>query len=267
MGYGAVHIPAGSVMRIGDDTASMMSLGVLDGDSQVEVSYDLVEYVGSQSEDVLKYIKNPKANMSATLIQLYLPNIAELLDGVATVSTVAGILVEDYEQTIAAGWTADRLYRLDGQNATGAAPTINSVEASTSGVGAADDDYVLVKGSDGDWYIALRTGGAETYATSETITIDYNYTPAESKTLKMGAKSASLTSKIVELEKTIDGSIFRVRLWAAVNQNGLTIAFPASANDNPATLPVQITGSLDTSKASGEQLLEIYDEIGLSMTT
>jgi len=67
----------------------------------------------------------------------------------------------------------------------------------------------------------------------------------------------------VEFSKTIAGKVFRARLWSVTNESGLTLAFPDSAGDDPLSLPVKLTGGLDTTKAAGEQLIEIYDEIGL----
>jgi hypothetical protein len=263
--YDSVHIPAGSIVRVGDSVGSMTALGEIEGESSIAVSYDRQQVVSSTGTTVKDFVKNMTATASFNLMQLYLPNVQKLMDGVATVAYVAGSLVSGAEQVIASGWAANQLVRLEGQNGSGAAPTINSVSGSSSGAGAADDDYTLVKGTDGLWYIALRTDGTATFATSEAVTIDYDYTPAASRSLKMGSKSAELTPKIVEFEKTIGGKIFRVRLWSAVNVNGITIAFPPSDNDSVATIPMELQGSIDTSKADGEQLLDIYDEIGVDM--
>jgi hypothetical protein len=99
---------------------------------------------------------------------------------------------------------------------------------------------------------------------AQVFTLSYDYTPAASKTIKMGEDSASFTSKIVEFSKTIDSKTFRARLWSAVNKEGLTLAFPDSAGDDPASIPITLEGGLDTSKTEGEQLIEIYDEIGVA---
>lgn len=263
--YDSVHIPAGSIVRVGDDVGSMTALGEIDGESSINVTYDRQKVVSSVGTTVKDFIKNMTATASFNLMQLYLPNVQKLLDGAATASQVEASLVEGAEQVVASGWTAGQLIRLTGQNGDGSAPTINSVTASSSGPGAADDDYVLVKAADGLWYIAFRTDGTATFATSESITIDTDYTPAASRSLKMGSKSAELTPKIVEIEKTIGGKIFRVRLWSAVNTNGITIAFPPADNDSVATIPIELEGSIDTTKSDGEQLLDIYDEIGVDM--
>ena len=263
--YDSVHIPAGSIVRVGDAIGSMTALGEIEGESSVEVTYDRQKVVSSTGTKVKDFIKNMLANASFNLMQLYLPNVQKLFDGAATVSQVTGSLVSGATQTIASGWTANQLIRIEGQNGDGTKPTINSVTASSSGLGAEDDDYVIVKGSDGLWYIALKTDGTATFGTGESVTIDYDYTPAASRSLKMGSKSAELTPKIVEIEKTIGGKIFRVRLWSAVNTNGITIAFPPADNDSVATIPIQLEGSIDTTKTDGEQLLDIYDEIGVDM--
>lgn len=263
--FDSVHIPAGSIVRVGDAVGSMTALGEIEGESSIAVAYDRQQVVSSTGTTVKDFVKNMTATASFNLMQLYLPNVQKLMDGVATVSQVTGTLVSGAEQVIASGWTANQLIRIEGQNGSGAAPTINSVSGSSSGAGAADDDYTLVKGTDGLWYIALRTDGTATFATSEAVTVDYDYTPAASRSLKMGSKSAELNPKIVEIEKTIGGKIFRVRLWSAVNVNGITIAFPPSDNDSVATIPMELQGTIDTSRSDGEQLLDIYDEIGVDM--
>lgn len=263
--YDSVHIPAGAIVRVGDAVGSMTSMGELDGEASIQVQYDRVKMVSSVGTTVKQFIKNMTATASFNMMQLYLPNIQRLLDGAATASQTAGTLVSGATQVVASGWVNDKLIRIEGQNSDGSAPTINSVTGSTSGSGTADDDYTVVQGNDGLWYIVLRTDGTASFATSETITVDYDYTPAASRSLSMGAKSAELTPKIVEFEKTIGGKLFRVRLWSAVNTNGIQFAFPPSDNDSPTTIPVELEGSLDTSRASGGQLLDVYDEIGVDM--
>jgi len=246
----------------------MTSLGELDGETSISISFDRQEVVSNTGVSIKNYMKNMLATASFNLMQLYLPNIQKLLDGVATVSLGAGTLVAGAEQVITSGWSANQLVRLEGQNGSGAAPTINSVSGSSSGAGAADDDYTLVKGTDGMWYIALRTDGTETFGTGEAVTVNYDYTPAASRSFTMGAQSAEILSKIVEIEKTgvkDDGSpgIFRVRLWKATNTAGITIAFPPSDSDSVATMPIELEGRIDTNRATGGQLLDIYDELGV----
>jgi len=125
-----------------------------------------------------------------------------------------------------------------------------------------DVNYFLLMGSDGRWGINIIAGAPVT-TENQVITVDSDYTPAASYTLAMGDKSAELVAKIVEFSKTIAGKVFRARLWSATNEAGLTLGFPDSAGDGPLSLPVTLVGGLDTARAAGEQLIEIYDEIGL----
>lgn len=133
------------------------------------------------------------------------------------------------------------------------------------GVGAfvLNTDYFLLMAPDGRWGINIIDTALVT-TESQVITVDSNYTPAASYTLVMGDASVELTTKIVEFSKTIAGKIFRARLWSVTNEDGLTIAFPDSAGDEPLSLPVSLVGGLDTAKAAGKQLIEIYDEIGVT---
>lgn len=126
-----------------------------------------------------------------------------------------------------------------------------------------DTDYFVLMGPDGRWGINIIDSVLLT-TEDQVITIDSDYTPAVAYTLTMGDKSAELVAKIVEFSKTIGGKVFRARLWSVTNEAGLTLGFPDSANDEPLSLPVTLVGGLDTTKAAGEQLIEIYDEIGVT---
>ena len=125
-----------------------------------------------------------------------------------------------------------------------------------------DTDYFVLKAPDSKWGINIIDSALVT-TEDQVITVDSDYTPAIAYTLTMGEKSVELVAKIVEFSKTIAGKVFRARLWSVTNESGLTLAFPDSAGDDPLSLPVKLTGGLDTTKAAGEQLIEIYDEIGL----
>lgn len=260
--YKGVHIPNGCEVSIGDTEGSLVNMGVLDGDANIEINYDLVEYIGSMSQEVVTYIKNMRATSSFTMIQYDMDKINELMGGVSVLSSTAGTPVTGATQTVNAGWTNNKAILIEGQNSDGSAPTINSVTGSTSGAGTEDDDYILFKVS-GAWYIALRTGGISTFGTSESVTINYDYTPAVSKTLTLGSSATEITPKIVEFKLMNDGKMFRARLWSAKNENGFSLAFPSAQNDTPATMEIQLSGRVDTARADKAQLIEIVDEIGV----
>jgi len=269
MAYGSVHVPAGCTFKIGDTVGGLATMGVLKGDSNIEITYDLIEVLGSKAEEVLAYAKNMKAVAACELYQLHLPNIQKVLDGLASVDSVDGSKVEDYDQTASSGdWAYNEFIVGEYQNGDGTVLQIDAqgyvdVTGSVDGALAHNTDYVMVKDAEGRWGIII-IDSVNVTTEAQDLTISYDYTPAESKTLKMGSPSASLTAKIVEFSKTIDGKVFRARLWSAKNEAGLTVAFPESNADEPASMPVSLSGRLDATKADGEQLIEIYDEIGLT---
>ena len=257
--YSGIHIPAGCDVLIGDDEASLATVGVLpeDAEATIGVTYDAVEVKGSKNEDVQRFYKNAKAEGKFTIYQILLENLAKFAKGFMTVETVAGSEVSGEAQVIAAGWTNLRLYHLKGQNATKAAPTI-VISGATEG-----EDYFLVQGADDDWYIYFDTSGAGGLSTENAISIANTYTPAASKTAHMGSASVVVTPQVVRFLKTINGKKFQATMWSAANTAGLSFSFPASSQDKPASIDVTLAGGLDTTRDSGKQLMEIVDELGL----
>lgn len=268
--YGSVHVPAGCTVKIGDTIGGLATVGVLKGDSTIVVSYDLIKVRGSKAETVLDYIKNMAAEATFELYQLYLPNIVKFLDGAAEVTSVAASIVNDYAQvTIADEFDYNEFIVGDKQNGDGGRLMIDATDeptcsGATDGALVFDTDFSAVVDEEGKWGIIILDTATVT-TMDQVWTITYDYTPAASKTLKMGAASAELTAKIVEFELENDGAVWRARLFSVTNEAGLTLGFPDSDTDDLSTMPIVLKGGLDTSKASGEQLIEIYDEIGLTV--
>ena len=64
--------------------------------------------------------------------------------------------------------------------------------------------------------------------------------------------------------KEVDGKKFQVTLYKAIKSDGITFSFPSVDSEDITSLPVTMQGKLDTSRAQGDQLLEIIDEIGVA---
>lgn len=268
--YGSVHVPAGCTVSVGDTVGALATVGVLKGDSTILITYDLIKVRGSKAESLLDFIKNMAAEASFELYQLYLPNIVKFLDGAATVTSVAGVLVEDYDQTtVADEFDYNEFIVGDQQNGDGGRLMIDATDeptctGATDGALVFDTDFSAVVDEEGKWGIIILDTATVT-TMDQVWTISYDYTPAASKTLKMGDASAELTAKIVQFSMTNDGLEYRVRLWSVSNEAGLTLGFPDSDTEDLATMPMVLKGGLDTTRGSGEQLVEIYDEIGITI--
>lgn len=263
MAYGSVNIPAGCTVKIGDTVPGLVDIGVLKGDASIQIAYDLQKVLGSKAEVLIDYIKNMRATAVFEMYQIHWPNIAELLDGALTLTPIAGVLVPAAVQVVAGGgWGYNDFIPIEHQNGDGSTNIIASVVGSTDGALVANTDFFKGQDSQGTWGIFVIDSMTVT-TEAQTLTITYAYTPNAANQLDMGDKSATLVAKIVEFSKVIGTATFRARLWSVTNEEGLTIAFPDSANDEPMSLPVTLVGGLDTTKAAGTQLIEIYDEIGL----
>ncbi len=264
MAYAGIQVPAGCDVLIGDNEANLVNVGVLpeDKETTVSVSYDSVEVKGSKNEDVQRYVKNMSAEGKFSIYQILLDNIAKFSKGLITLESVPGTPVTGQTQTIKAGWENKRLYRLDGQNADGSEPTVTAKKGSTTLTKG--DDFHVLKAADGDFYVSLNTAGTSHIATTDVITLTLGYTPKASVKAKMGAPSVEITPQVVRFMKMQGDKKFQITLWSATNSSGLSFAFPASSADKPTSIDVTMTGGLDTSRAVGDQLIEIVDEIGLT---
>jgi len=97
-------------------------------------------------------------------------------------------------------------------------------------------------------------------ASGDVILADYSYTPLASRTLKAGGKQTFDAQVMRFTNYDVDDKEFRITIWEATPNSGIVIDFPASDEEDPAMIPIEIEGRLDVSKASGEQLFEVYDE-------
>ena len=260
--YSAIHIPAGCDVSVGDSVDSLENVGVIpmDTDSNIEITYDISNIQGSKKEQVLKFVRNMRATASTELYQIRMPVINKLAGGVMNVQSVAGSAVSGQTHTIDAGFEKGRLYILPGQNASGAAQSITNVKQGSSALAAAD--YTLAKDASGRWGIILTTAGSADITKSVVVT--YGYTPAAHYKVTMGDTAVDITKKIVRFSKTVDGKLFQVTLYSAAMSNGIRLSFPGADEENPVRIPIELEGDLDTSRARGDQLLEIIDEIGVA---
>lgn len=259
--YAGVQLPSGCTVSVGEDVASLVDIGVIpmDTDTNIQISYDVQQIQGSKREEILTYLKNLSAKASTEIYQIRMGVLEKLSGGLLNVTNVAGAQVSGAVQTIPAGWNKSRIYVLDGQNAVGSPQTIASVSDGSALVEGTD--YVAVQASDGRWGVMILDDS--TADTTEALTITYSYTPATSVKATMGDSIVTISPKVVRFAKEQDGKKFQVTLYSAKLTGGIKLSFPGADSDKPASLPIELEGKLDTSRAQGDQLLEIIDEIGV----
>jgi hypothetical protein len=260
--YAGVHLPSGCTVLVGDDADSLVDIGVIpmETDTNIQISYDVQQIQGSKREDILTYVKNLMAKASTEIYQIRMGVLEKLSGGLLNVTNVAGTQVSGATQAIDAGWAKNRVYVLDGQNASGEKQTLTKV--AQGGKTLVDGtDYVAAQASDGGWGVLMLA--ATTAVTTAALTVTYSYTPAASVKATMGDSVVTISPKVVRFRKEQDGRKFQVTLYSAKLTGGIKLSFPGADNDKPASLPIELEGKLDTSRQAGDQLLEIIDEIGV----
>jgi len=258
---GSVRFGSGKI-EVGDDVGSLVNLGIVNGVTYEETQdVTKLEYDNVSPEYILA---NQEANISGELVEIELSNLNEFRGGVDSYSTSDGSEETGYDYVISSGaWSLETFIPLDNQPASGLAAnfTINSVTGGSDGefVGGEGTDWHEVQDDDGRWGIVVDGDGTATTA-SQQLTINYDYTPAASKTLTSGGNT-TISPKVVRITNTNeDDEVFRITLYKAYNQDGIGIELQADSSGEFATTPFNMMGVLDSDRTVGDQLVEIYDE-------
>lgn len=240
-------IRKGSVrVQIGDDFSSLVDVGAL----RNPVFTSLVEnqaIVFDNVDDLKKFVNGQKVQVSFDLAEINFTNLAVLDSGLISVSSVAAAPVAGAVQTIASGALATKTWiAITNQNSDLGAITINSISGSVDGaITEAADDWEQVIGSDGRRGIVFNvTEGTALTTMDQIFTINYDYTPAASKTVTftdMGTK----TLKVMRLINTDENSDdFKIDIEDGTNFTPLSIDFAGDDEEDVAILPIQFQGTI-----------------------
>ena len=240
----AEAIRKGSVrVLIGDDFGSLTDIGALR--NPVLTSLAENQSIEFDNVDALqKFVKGQKVQITFDLAEINLSNIAQLDAGMITLATVAGALVEDAEQSVAAGaWNFNQFIKIENQNGDGSAITVNSVTGATDGALVEDTDFYVGQNENGEWGIFIIDSATVT-TENQVLTVVYDYTPNASKKLTF-ADSGNKTLKAMRLINTDeDGNEFRIDIEDGTNFAPVSIDFAGDEEDDVAILPVDFQGSI-----------------------
>jgi hypothetical protein len=209
--------------------------------------------------------------------------IAALRGGIDVVTQTAGTPVAGASQVVAAsGWAFDVPIEIDGQNASGLVPTINSVTGSVDGVLVNRTDYVVQKDNSTNKWSIVITDSATVTTIVQTITINYDYTPSSNTKVTTGGLVAADRVWIRMINRTVDkaDSVVAAELSIAVGtpyyyvsqydifycivNAGIAQTFKNKDDTNPTvTIPISLMGESDPDLADGANLMEsnFYNEV------
>lgn len=278
---GWVRFPDGckALAKTADD-ADFVDLGIIDGDVNIALNFDAVQYKPANAAPLNTRIRNQVLDMSFNLIQYDPENIERLGGGAFTrVATTASANTGVPDQVIAAGWVTNTVYPLvletsssdDTLLKASAAPTFTAVTLDLGGtpeVLVADSEYFIVEDSSavsgyGIMFnsSAMSTGSPTTFA----ITINYNsVTPVARQTLHFGSTSNILEFVQMRFVHT-DSAGLEVGLdvyASAASSGGLAFNFLSSQSDGVELLPVTMQGQIDDSLTDGRQLFSWWYDTG-----
>jgi hypothetical protein len=202
------------------------------------------------------YVINVNADGYTTIARAYPFAIMTALTDV-TVATPA-LTYTTAAGTIPNGLSiGDHIY-VSGANKTGN-NGVKTITAVTPGVGGsftvAEACTAEVPGDLGVFTVVrgcILTGGV--------VYVDYSYTPLASRTLKGGGLT-EFTARVCRFTNTDSaGKLFRITVYSATPEGGITMDFPSDDDEDPMLCPVSMIAENDTTLTAGEQLFEIYDE-------
>lgn len=244
-------IRKGSVrVLLGDDFDSLVDIGALRspefsslGENQ-EIEFDNVD-------DLKKFVDGKKVQLSFDLAEINLTHIAKLESGLVELETEDGEEVTGETQDEHSGdWDYNEFIKIENQNADGSEITVNSVEGTTDGELTEDTDYYVGKNEAGDYGIFI-IDSTDVTTTDQTITIDYDYTPAASKKLTfndMGTKDEDAVLRIENVDE--NDNALRIDIEKVTNMNQMSLTFAADTADDVGVMALELEG----------EIVEIIDE-------
>jgi len=250
-------------IEIGDGVESLEDVGIV---KNVKFTEELTfTDRGADNAELVRFLRKVRAVVTGDQEELDLSVLFKVRGEMDTYSTVAGTPVSGAEQVVVSGdWGYNDFILIENQNHDLSALTINSVTGSEDGLLTEDTDYFVGQDPIG------RTGifiidSANVTTESQSITIDYDYTPAAKRVLESGGNLIQLTPKVVRLTNTNqEGKTYKLTLWKAYYNANFDITFQPDEGEEPAVNPFSLLGVPDTSRAVGKQVWTMEDEQSVS---
>ena len=260
--------------------SSYTDIGVVTGDTNISLEWDDFQEESANAGLSDKYVKNPKANGSFELQQLEYDNISRLASGLMTKSVTLGSAVSTIpDQTISAGWTDQTQYDLIAYTSStdttklkfSAKPVLTSVKLdpdSTEEVLLENTEYIITENSESaSGYSIQFIGTAMTLDDETDYAIEIVYgtnTPVARNSYTIGTSTQHLNSFNIKIEHTdTNGLVYGVEIYECYTNSGsLQFMFKSAAESGFNSMPFNFTGIVDTSRASGDQLMVVYEDVG-----
>ena len=233
-------------LEMGASFAALTNLGAIRNlvfnslKEDVQIDFD-------NTNPLKKFVKGIDVSVTVDIAEIDMTTFSLTDAGWAVVSSTAGVLVAGATYVIANPFVANYKYDVLNQNGDGTILTINSVTGSTDGPLVADDDYHLVQDpSTGHYVIVMNSvaGGTTLTTLAQTITVDYDYTPAASKDVTFN-DFGTKTLKVARITNTnSDSETFVMDIENVTNTEPWVLPFLADDADDVAVMSLTLTGTI-----------------------
>jgi hypothetical protein len=255
-------LPDGVNLSISTDAlATWADLGLLSAGVVLTHNWEEELIDAGNAKNILKKIKNQTLSVAPSALWSQDTAIYEKLGGgIYDRTAVAGALVEGAEQVIASGsWKYNKFIKIANQNSDLGAITINSVTLGTNGAIVADTDYYAGQDENGNRGIFIIDSATVT-TEAQSVTIDYDYTPAASSYITAGDSSIEMTDFALRLRHYTDDTEttfdMEVIIYSATTDSGLSLNFKGQAEEGLFESTVAFTAKVDDSRTAGDQLFK-----------
>lgn len=235
-------IRKGSVrVLVGDDFGSLVDIGALR--NPVINSLSEGQRIEFDNADGLDYfVKGDRIQITFDLAEVNFDTVAVLDAGMATKTTVAGVLVPGATQLVVAGnWNYNQFIKITNQNGDGSAITVNSVTAATNGALVEDTDFYVGQNEDGEYGIFVIDSATVT-TENQNLTIDYDYTPNDSKKITMTATGKKTLKVMRIINEDNDGNLLYLDIEEGTNKAPISLDFAGDDEEDVAILSVDFQG-------------------------
>jgi len=219
--------------------------------------------------DPIEGVAEHELAITAELLEMYIPTLDTIRGGIDTTGTTTGSLVPGATQVVASGaWGYNDPFEVENQNGDLTILTINSVTGGTDGLLVANTDYFIGQDEEGKTVITVIDSVTVT-TESQTITVDYDYTPFATRTLSTGGLT-TISGRAWRFTNTqIISALSKTRVIDVYNtffeSGGVPSTFQSDNADDPLTvIPIGVRGKLSAARTAGDQLYKITDQVAVA---
>ncbi len=256
---------------------------VLHGACMLEVSSDGISWVNCGALNEVKFTENLQVSkietdnvsddyavtdqtstIEAVQLELFDEDVRAIIrSSIDTVVDVAGVLVEDYLDVTASGdWAYSKFIPFGKENASGLAPTINSIAGGTDGPLVLNTDYFVMKdGTDWGYYVI---DSATVTTEAQTMTVDMDYTPVASRTIHSGGMGTlpEFWVRLTNEDPNVgSGRLVKWTFYRCQLGKGYEIAYKKyNDEDDRDGNPIMFNALLDSDRTAGQQLYFITND-------